>query len=481
MDHHVEPAESKNGKILVTVLMIGAFAAILNQTLLATALPHIMVDLEINANTAQWLTSVFMLVNGVMIPITAFLIGRFTTRSLFLTAVGLFSFGTLLCAIAPNFATLMLGRVIQGSGAGIIMPLMQTILFVIYPIEKRGAAMGMFGLVIAFAPAIGPALSGWLVDHLPWRSLFYVVLPIVVLDLVLAYYVLKNVTDQTFPKLDIPSIIFSTLGFGGLLYGFSIAGNVGWSSYEVVLTSLVGLVSLVWFITRQLKLEQPILEFRVFKNPVFTLTTVIGMVVFASLIGAATLLPIYTQMMHDFTAFESGLMLLPGAMIMGLMSPVTGKIFDKVGARWLSIIGLSIITVSTFLFTDLTASTSFTFLTVVYALRMLGVAMVMMPVTTAGLNVLPRQLIAHGTAMNNTMRQIAGAIGTALLVTIMTATATGPTTQGMIDGVNHAFIVATILSGIGVFLSFFIKKQAQPSGDARSVHKKEEWKPSEVK
>jgi EmrB/QacA subfamily drug resistance transporter len=446
---------------LVAVLISGAFAAILNQTLLATALPHIMADLSITANTAQWLTTIFMLVNGVMIPITAFLIGRFTTRSLFLTAMALFATGTLICAVAPNFSLLMVGRIVQASGAGIIMPLMQTVFFVIFPVEKRGSAMGLFGLVIAFAPAIGPTLSGWLVDQYPWRVLFYIVLPIAIIDFIVAYFILKNVTERTFPKLDILSIILSTFGFGGLLYGFSTAGTHGWGSAEVIIPILIGVASLFIFIMRQLKLEQPILEFRVFKYGIFTLSTVLGMMVFIAMIGGATILPIYMQNMHHFTAFESGLMLLPGALIMGIMSPISGKIFDKVGAKWLAIIGLTIVTVSTFFFTNLSSDTSFTFMAIVNAIRMFGVALVMMPTTTAGINQLPSRLIPHGTAMNNTMRQVSGSIGTALLVTVMTNNVRDPQTYGMegiIHGVNVSFIVAGVVSGIGIILAFFLRK-----------------------
>ncbi|WP_052158869.1 MDR family MFS transporter [Halobacillus sp. BBL2006] len=443
---------------LLIVLISGAFAAILNQTLLGTALPPIMKDLNLEASTAQWLTSIFMLVNGVMIPITAFLIERFTTRRLFLTAMGLFAVGTLICALAPNFSILMVGRVVQASGAGIIIPLMQTILFLIFPVEKRGAAMGMFGLVISFAPAIGPTLSGWLVEQFPWRSLFYVILPIVVVDFIVAYFILKNVTKQTYPKLDILSIILSSLGFGGILYGFSIAGTDGWGSAQVLISLLVGAVALTLFILRQFKLEQPILEFRVFKFNMFTLTTALGMVVFIAMIGAATVLPILMQDMLGFTAFESGLMLLPGALIMGFMNPVTGRLFDKFGARWLAIIGLLILTITTFMFTNLTPQTTFTYLAVVNAVRMLGVAMVMMPVTTAGLNQLPQRLIAHGTAMNNTMRQVSGAVGTALLVTVMTTSARpSEGVSGFVHGVNVSFIVAGITAIIGLVLSFFIK------------------------
>ncbi|RSL33369.1 DHA2 family efflux MFS transporter permease subunit [Salibacterium salarium] len=448
---------------IMAVLLIGAFVAILNQTLLATALPPIMEDLNITENTAQWLTTIFMLVNGIMIPVTAFLIETFTTRKLFLTAITTFAAGTLICALAPNFPILMVGRVVQASAAGIMMPLMQTVVLLIFPIEKRGQAMGFLGLVIAFAPAIGPTLSGFMVDHYHWRTLFYIVFPIAVLDIFFAYYVLKNVTERRFPKVDISSIMLSTLGFGGILYGFSSAGNNGWDSLGVIFSMLIGIICLVIFAFRQLKLDEPILEVRVLRYGMFTLTTAVGMLVFMAMIGAATILPIYMQNMRDFSATASGLMMLPGAVLMGIMSPISGRIFDKIGARWLAVIGLGLVTLSNIMYTDLTPSTTFTYMTVLYAMRMLGVSMVMMPVTTAGLNVLPRHLIPHGTAMNNTLRQVAGSIGTALLVTVMTTATLGDppniNVEGLIHGVNMAFWVASALGIVGLVLSFFIKHQ----------------------
>lgn len=445
---------------LIAVLLSGAFITILNQTLLGTALPPIMEDLQINESTVQWLQSIFMLVNGIMIPITAFLIEKFTTRKLFLTAMGLFSIGTFVCAVAPGFSLLLIGRILQASGAGIMMPLMQTIMFLIFPIEKRGTAMGMFGLVIAFAPAVGPSLSGWLVDNFPWRSVFYVVLPIAILNIITAYFLLKNVTEQKNPKLDIISILLSTFGFGGLLYGFSIAGNTGWTSMEVGIAMVVGVISLFFFIRRQLRLEEPILEFRVFQYKIFTLTTGLGMIVFVSMIGTAVILPLYMQNMVGFSAFKSGLVLLPGAMIMGFMNPITGRLFDRYGARWLAIIGFGLLVVSTFMFTNLSTETSFEYLAVMNAVRMFSISMVMMPVTTAGLNELPSHLIPHGTAMNNTFRQVSGSVGTAILVTVMvTAAIPEEKVMGAIHGVNVSFIVAGIIAVIGFILSFRIKSR----------------------
>ncbi|SFL36673.1 drug resistance transporter, EmrB/QacA subfamily [Gracilibacillus orientalis] len=445
---------------LMIILMSGAFVAILNQTLLGTALPHIMKDLEIDAATAQWLQSIFMLVNGIMIPVTAFLIERFTTRALFLTAMGSFAVGTLIAAVAPGFSVLMAGRVLQAAGAGIMMPLMQTIMFLIFPVEKRGTAMGLFGMVIAFAPAIGPTLSGWLVETFPWRSLFYVVLPIAIIDLIVANKILVNVTKQTFPKVDTISIILSTLGFGGILYGFSMAGDVnhGWLSGMVLIPLIVGAVTLYLFIRRQFQLEKPILEFRIFKYSMFSLTTVIGMISFLAMIGGAIILPIMMQDYLGFTALESGLALLPGAVLMGIMNPITGRLFDRFGGKWLAVFGLGILSVTTFLLAILTTETTFTYIATVNAARMFSISMVMMPVTTAGLNQLPNDVIPHGTAMNNTMRQMAGALGTALLVSVMMNQAI-PTDglAGMIHGANVSFMVAGIISIGGFILAFFIK------------------------
>ncbi|WDF03165.1 MDR family MFS transporter [Shouchella hunanensis] len=461
MSEEKEELPPFNKKPLVAVLLIGAFVAILNQTLLTTALPHLMSDLDINENAAQWVTTIFMLVNGIMIPITAFLIEKFKARSLFLTAMTLFGLGTLLCAISPNFSMLLVGRIIQASGAGIMMPLMQTVFLLIFPKERRGQAMGMVGLVISFAPAIGPTLSGWLVESYHWSILFWILMPIVVIDIVAAIFVMRNVTTLRHPKLDLQSIILSTFGFGGLLFAFSNAGQASWGSPLVYVPLLIGIVTLYLFVTRQLKLSHPILEFRVFTYPVFTLTTVMGMLVFVSLVGPATILPIYMQNMQGYSAFETGLTILPGAVLMGMMSPITGRIFDKFGARTLAIIGLTFIFLSSLFYTNLTVDTSLTYLTIVYAVRMFGLSLVLMPVTTEGLNVLPRELIPHGTAMNNTMRQVSGSIGTAILVSVMTASASAGQSESMIQGVNNAFIVATVIAFVSFIMAFFIKKTPQ--------------------
>ncbi|MDN4524919.1 MDR family MFS transporter [Fictibacillus fluitans] len=445
---------------IVTLLLAGSFIAILNQTLMITAIPLVMEEMKTTANSAQWLTTVFMLVNGIMIPISAFLLQRFTTRQLFITAMSVFALGTLVAGLAPNFGMLLLGRVIQSSGAGVMLPLMQTVFLMIFPVNKRGAAMGLIGLVISFAPAIGPALSGWVTSHYSWRVLFFIILPIALVDIVVAYFALKNVTEVTKPQVDVPSIILSSLGFGGLLYGFTSAGNNGWTAQLTILTLALGALALLLFIIRQLRMNHPMLEFRVFTKGIFPFTVVIGAITFMGLIGSETIIPLFMQNMRGFSAFEAGLALLPGALVSGLMSPVTGRIFDRIGARALAFTGLVILTASTLGLSFLSPSTSFMYITILYSVRMFGLSMVMMPASTAGLNQLPKRLIPHGAAMDNTMRMVASSVGTAILVTIMTtaqSNAAQDAKHADIYGANMAFMVITLLSLIALVLTYFIK------------------------
>jgi len=464
---------------IVASLIIAAFVAILAQTLLNVALPTIERDLNISHNTVQWLVTGYMLVNGILIPISAYLIERFTTRRLFLIAVGLFTIGTVLGAVAHSFELLLAGRIVQAAGAGILMPLMSIVFLTIFPIEERGKAMGMMGLAMIFAPAIGPTLSGWIVEHHSWRLLFYILLPIAIFSFIYGSYAMKNVTRNSKTNLDYLAVVLSTLGFGGLLYGFSDAGTDGWDNSRVYISLIIGVVALILFVWRQLAVDKPILEMRVFKYNMYSLTTVINIIITMAMFSGMILLPIYLQSIRGFTPVESGLLLLPGAILMGIMSPITGIIFDKVGARWLSVVGLLITVFTTFEFSKLTDHTSYSFLLLMYSLRMFGMSMLMMPIQTAGMNQLPRILNAHGSAMSQTLRNVAGALGTAFLVTIMTNRAADETNrlvvsggvnqedktamasviqEATIYGINHSFIVATWMSVAALVLAFFIRK-----------------------
>lgn len=465
-----------NRSLLVMVLLIGTFCTVLNQTLLTTAFPTLMDAFDISASDVQWLTTGFLLVNGIMIPITAWLINKFSSRNLYLTAMSIFLAGTIACFVAPNFSTLLIGRLVQAAGVGISMPLLQNIMLSIFPPEKRGSAMGMSGIVIGLAPALGPTLSGWIIDHYDWRYLFGMVIPIVVLVLVLALFLMKSVIELSHPKIDLFSAILSTLGFGTLLYGFSSVGDKGWGSMEVIGFLAAGVFFIAFFAWRQLHIEHPFLELRVFKSTTFTLASILSGVTNMAMIGAEMVLPLYIQNIRGESAFHSGLMLLPGALIMGIMMPITGAIFDKYGAKRLAITGMFILTAATLPFAFLTKDTPILHIIILYGIRMFGISMVMMPVTTSGMNALPGNLISHGTAVNNTFRQVASSIGTAILISVLTNVTKGnlpsdslldktplaykdQAIEATLSGYHAAFYVAAVFSFLGFLIAFSLKKK----------------------
>ena len=414
-------SETINKKVLLTVLILGCFLSTLNQTLLNVALSNLMDVFSVSATTVQWLSTGFMMVNGVLVPITAYLMKRFSTRQLFISSMLFLLIGSIFCAVAPNFATLLIGRMIQAIGAGIIMPLLMSIVMFIFPSEKRGSMMGLIGLAMIFAPAIAPTLAGFIIDYYSWRWLFIGLIPLVVIIILMALKYLINVSETAKTKLDVVSVILSTIGFGLILYGFSNAGSHGWDDKVVIVSIIVGIVTIAIFCLRQIKSSDPLLNLSVFQNKVFTLTSFINMIVTMMMYADMILLPIYLQNGRGFTALDAGLLLLPGALVNAFMSPVTGKMYDRFGAKPLFIIGLIFIIPSMWVVTDLTETTSFSFLMIRTIFLRIGLSFITMPLNTAGLNSLPKTLVTHGTAVNNTLRQISGAIGAAVVITIFTA------------------------------------------------------------
>ncbi|HCY1574908.1 TPA: DHA2 family efflux MFS transporter permease subunit [Staphylococcus aureus] len=496
------------GKILAA-LLFGMFIAILNQTLLNVALPKINTEFNISASTGQWLMTGFMLVNGILIPITAYLFNKYSYRKLFLVALVLFTIGSLICAISMNFPIMMVGRVLQAIGAGVLMPLGSIVIITIYPPEKRGAAMGTMGIAMILAPAIGPTLSGYIVQNYHWNVMFYGMFIIGILAILVGFVWFKLYQYTTNPKADILGIIFSTIGFGALLYGFSEAGNKGWGSVEIETMFAIGIIFIILFVIRELRMKAPMLNLEVLKFPTFTLTTVINMVVMLSLYGGMILLPIYLQNLRGFSALDSGLLLLPGSLIMGLLGPFAGKLLDTIGLKPLAIFGIAVMTYATWELTKLNMDTPYMTIMGIYVLRSFGMAFIMMPMVTAAINALPGRLASHGNAFLNTMRQLAGSIGTAILVTVMTTQTTqhlsafgeeldktNPVVQdhmrelasqyggqegamkvllqfvnklATVEGINDAFIVATIFSIIALILCLFLQSNKKAKATAQKI------------
>nr|WP_240627422.1 DHA2 family efflux MFS transporter permease subunit [Thermoflavimicrobium daqui] len=508
---------------LILILMLGVFISVLNQTLLNVAIPHLINDFNVETTTAQWLLTGYMLVNGILIPLSAYLIERMGARKLFILAMVCFTGGSLLCGIAPSFSIMLIGRLIQAIGAGVLMPLVMTIILSIFPPESRGKGMGIFGLGIMFAPAIGPTLSGWVIEHYSWRVLFYGMVPLGLIILILSFFLLKDVKETRKVPFSYLDAIMSTLGFGLLLYGVSEAGSRGWSDNLVLACIVLGVLFIVAFVIRQIRSSYPMLNFQVFKYDMFSLSSLINIVLTIAMFSGMFLLPIYLQNLRGFSPFESGLLMLPGAIIMGIMSPISGSLFDKIGPRPLCVVGMLITTVTTYEFTQLTLQTSYTTILILYMVRSFGMSLLMMAVMTAGMNQLPREMNSHGTAMANTTRQIAGSLGISIFTTIFstrtqfhfskisegtnmmdpTFSQTFQSTanqlahsqgipieqanqmlttmlsgqayqQAAVTGINDAFIWATVISAIALVLSFFIRDVRKDQKKSRQVDKEEE-------
>ncbi|MFJ6266196.1 DHA2 family efflux MFS transporter permease subunit [Lysinibacillus xylanilyticus] len=474
---------------MISILFVGAFVAFLNNTLLNVALPTIMKDFDITYSTVQWLATGYMLVSGILVPASAFFVTRFKNRHLFIVAMSVFTIGTVMAGFAPNFGTLLAGRMVQAAGAASMSPLLMNVMLISFPKEKRGAAMGIFGLVMISAPAIGPTLSGYIVEHHDWRMLFQMIIPFAVISLLFGIWKLENVMETREVHLDFPSVLLSTIAFGGILYGFATAGDKGWSSPWVYGTISVGFLALIIFIFKQLRMDQPLLELRIYKYPMFALGSAISVIVSMAMFSGMILTPAYVQSIRGIDPFKAGLMMLPGALAMGIMSPITGKLFDKFGPRILAIIGLTITTIATFGLAKLELDSSYTFIVSMYTIRMFGMSMVMMPIMTNGLNQLPQMMNPHGTAINNTLQQVAGAIGSAVMVTIMNnrtkakaeeliaeakanaaQSGVAPTPEQMqqmqdqitqnalLEGITHSFLIAAGITVLALVLAFFLKR-----------------------
>lgn len=471
---------TRRRNFIVAVMLISAFVAILNQTLLNTALPSIMRELNINESTSQWLVTGFMLVNGVMIPLTAYLMDRIKTRPLYLAAMGTFLLGSIVAALAPNFGVLMLARVIQAMGAGVLMPLMQFTLFTLFSKEHRGFAMGLAGLVIQFAPAIGPTVTGLIIDQASWRVPFIIIVGIALVAFVFGLVSISSYNEVKYTKLDKRSVMYSTIGFGLMLYAFSSAGDLGFTSPIVIGALIISMVIIYLFIRRQFNITNVLLNLRVFKNRTFALCTISSMIIMMSMVGPALLIPLYVQNSLSLSALLSGLVIMPGAIINGIMSVFTGKFYDKYGPRPLIYTGFTILTITTIMLCFLHTGTSYTYLIVVYAIRMFSVSLLMMPINTTGINSLRNEEISHGTAIMNFGRVMAGSLGTALMVTLMSfgakiflstspshLTATEIKQQSIAIGVDISFAFVAVLVMAAYVIALFIREPKEIESNRR--------------
>ncbi|RLK49052.1 MDR family MFS transporter [Microbacterium telephonicum] len=473
---------------VIWLLLAAAFVAILNETTMGVAIPHLVHDLDITEVTAQWLTTAFMLTMAVVIPTTGFLLRRFSTRAMFATAMGLFSTGTLIALVAPGFEVLLVGRVVQASGTAVMMPLLMTTLMTVVPAHLRGRMMGRVSVVISLAPAIGPTMSGLVLDNLSWRWIFAIVLPIAVLALAVGVKWIQNLGETSHAPLDILSVLLSALGFGGLVFGLSQIGGgghggatdaaaqaaSGLATVTLVVSLSIGVVALGLFVWRQLvlqKVDDALLDLRIFRSANFSLSVAHFAVMSLAFFGTITALPLFMQGPMGMSATDAGLVVLPGALAMGLLGPVIGRIYDRWGTRVLLLPGTVIVLAILWWFTTLTESTPVWALVVTQTLLSVGLAMSFTPLFTASLGSLEPKYYSYGSATVSTIQQVAGAAGIALLITVMSSVSASQAAAGAAEaaagaaGARAAFLLAAIIGTPLLISAFFIRKPADaPEG-----------------
>lgn len=461
----VEPRRAD--RFVIPLLLVSAFVVILNETIMGVALPALNRDLGISVSTGQWLTSAFMLVMAVVIPATGYLLQRFHARQVFIAAMTLFSTGTLICFLAPGFAPLLLGRVIQAVGTAIVMPLLMTTVLTVVPPERRGRTMGNISIVMSVAPAVGPTLAGFILSALHWRWMFGLVLPIAIIGLLLGALFIRNVTEPRPASIDVLSVLVSAFAFGGLVYGFSSMGKS--EATAVVPPSVaivVGATALVLFVWRQLRLQRgdrALLDLRVFRSKQFSISIGLVAVSFMALFGALILLPVYMQNVLGHDTLVTGLTLLPGGLTMGLLAPVVGRLYDRYGPRPLVIPGAALVSAGLWGMTLFGTQTLVGLVVATHILLSVGLGLMFTPLLTGALGSLKPELYSHGSAVVGTVQQVAGAAGTATFVAVMSATSMNLLTDGVSEvsaqagGVHVAFILGAVISLLVLAATFFVR------------------------
>ncbi|MGP4025883.1 MDR family MFS transporter [Actinomadura sp. 3N407] len=465
----VTTGERRRTPAVVRLLVLATFVVILNETIMINAIPRLMTDLNITEQAAQWLSTAFMLTMAAVIPVTGWFLQRVTTRRAYATAMGVFLAGTALATVAPVFEVLLVARVVQAAGTAVMMPLLMTTLMTVVPERDRGRVMGNVTMAISVAPAMGPTVSGLILQLGSWRLLFAAVLPIAALITWRGLAELENVGEPQLSTIDWFSVGAAAAGFGSLVYGLSRFGEGG--AVVPALIVVAGLVMIAAFAVRQLRLQRrdvPLLDLRVLRNPTYALSLLLMSLGFMAMLGSMILLPIYLQSLRGLTPLETGLLVMPGGLAMGLLGPVVGRVFDRFGARMLIIPGSAGIVAALAGLTQISMTMPYWQVLGLHALLMVSLAATFTPVFTLGLGALPARLYSHGSSMLGTLQQVASALGTALVVTVMagraeTRIAGGvPEALARLDGMRLAFVISAVLALVMVGIAFMLPKHPAP-------------------
>lgn len=449
--------EVRNPWFAILPLMLGAFVGMFSETALNIALPQLMKALAVGQSSIQWLVTGYMLVIGIVLPLSSLLTKWFTTKQLVISGLVLFIIGQLISGFGISFSMVLVGRMIQGVGTGIILPLMFTVAMLVFPPNKLGSVNGILALVIMFAPAIGPTITGFILAMGSWRDIFYTFVLFLVIALVIAIFSVENVNEITKPKIDFLSIILSIIGFSGLIAGTSFASHAGWLSIQV-LGCLI--IALIFYVRRQLKLNVPILNMRVFKHYNFTLGAVLVMIDFGIILSAMYLLPQYLQNGLLVAVALTGIIMLPGGLVNALTSALAGRMYDNFGAKWPTRIGFLIAFIGAFLLSIVTTNSPIWYVILAHIILMIGAPLAMSPAQTSALNSLKGIESADGSAILNTMEQIVGALATALATSFLTLgrnSVGGSEAFRFTNGVHYGMYFTIALTVVGFIIALFVK------------------------
>ncbi|TQL67456.1 DHA2 family lincomycin resistance protein-like MFS transporter [Nocardioides albertanoniae] len=467
-------SQKRRTPAVITLLVLATFVVILNETIMLNAIPNLMRSFGVTEHAAQWVSTAFMLTMASVIPVTGWFLQRVTTRAAYATAMGVFIAGTLVSALAPVFGVLLAGRVIQAAGTAIMMPLLMTTLMTVVEESDRGRVMGNMSMAISVAPALGPTVSGLILQFGSWRLLFVLVLPIAVAVTWSGLRRLENVGETSESSVDWASVVVAALGFGSLVYGLSrfAEGEVG---LPLVIAG-VGALLIVGFVLRQLHLQRsgtPLLDLRALKHATFAKALVLMAIAFLAMMGSMILLPLYLQTVRGLSPLYTGLLVMPGGLAMGLLGPTVGRIFDAYGGRVLMIPGSIGIVVTLAGLSQISMTTPYWVVLALHMVLMVSLASAFTPVFTLGLGSLPTHLYSHGSSILGTLQQVAAAFGTALSVTVMSVRSeqvvdTVGAVAAQVSGLQAAFLVSAVLALVVVVMAVLLPARADGHGEAEA-------------
>jgi DHA2 family lincomycin resistance protein-like MFS transporter len=460
--------------LVVRLLVLATFVVILNETLMINAIPRLMESMHVTEQAAQWVSTAFMLTMAAVIPVTGWFLQRVTTRQGYAIAMGVFLAGTAISAAAPSFTILLLGRIVQAAGTAVMLPLLMTTLMTVVPEQDRGRVMGNVTLAISVAPALGPAISGVILQLGSWRLLFVAVLPIAGAVTYFGLRHLGNIGEPTVSTLDWASAAMAALGFGGLVYGLSLFGEGASNLGPSIGIVIAGAATIAFFVLRQIKLQRtgaPLMDLRTLSHRTFALSLALMCIAFLAMMGSMILLPLYLQNLRGLTPLQTGLLLMPGGLAMGLLGPTVGRLYDRLGSRPLVLPGSIGIVLSLAGFTQVSMTMPYWQVLALHALLMISLAATFTPIFTLGMGALPPDMYPHGSSILGTLQQVAAALGTALVVTVMSARASqlveGGTSAALaqLSGMKLAFVIATVLAAATIVVAALLPSRTSKSGD----------------